>query len=308
MSTIRLRALVPAFVLAGVAVLAVGCRKKVDATTDAGDEAGAAASGAVDAAAAEATNEADITRFPDETKVDKVVAATEANLTNVRKAPVNGAIITTVPKNTNVTELAQKDKAFLVTFDDPKNASQKLMGWISKDAFTPTANRKPTVTNPCPAGQQLLLADQDFCGHVCKVAKDCPAGQGCVGKASVFGLDGKVGETVSTCSFRVDAGAPAVAAADAGGGGSGGGSGGGAGGLLSVLKFDAGGLGGGTGQTIAGLQQPPGANNTCALSFGLADDKLCHKTCSGNKDCPSGAACNDKHAVGAKQGLCFKTQ
>src|SRR5258708_2923040 len=108
MSTIRLRDFTNAAVVAALAVAITGCPRK---KTEAADAAAEASVGVVDAAPEVlASNEADITRLPDETKVENVIASTEANVTTVRKAPGTGAILTTLPKATNVTELAQKDK------------------------------------------------------------------------------------------------------------------------------------------------------------------------------------------------------
>jgi hypothetical protein len=291
--SITLRYVSNAAAVTAILVAVTGCpRKKVD-TADAGLDG---ATAAIDAAPAgpEATNEADVAHFPDETKLDRVAASTEAHATNVRKSPPNGAVITSLPKGTNVVQLAQHEKFFLISFDDPKDATKRLEGWVIQDAFnaTPTP-KKPSP--PCPAGQTLLLADQDFCGHICKTNKDCPAGQACSGQANIVSADGKIGEAVNTCSFfHLDAGIaapPDSGAADAGG---------------KAAVADAGGAG--AGQTVAGVQQPPGAGNSCPSGFAIMDDKLCHHTCAQPKDCPTGSHCTSKHSTSTpKVGACFTT-
>jgi hypothetical protein len=234
-------------------------------------------------AAPEASNDADVTRFPDETKLDHVARSTQAVVTTVRKAPPSGAVIATLAKGTAVQEIAQRDKFSIILFADPKDPTKKLMGWVFQEAFIggATTPQKPTVTNPCPAGQQLLIGEQDFCGKVCKVAADCPNGQACTGSAKLFGLDGKVGEPVNVCSFLAgirDAGPATPPVVDAG-----------------PSKPDAGTDAGVLGQTLAGVQQPPDAAGACPPSFVLvALDKLCHRTCNqpNGVECPARARCS----------------
>jgi hypothetical protein len=276
---------------AAVLATLTGCPRKKPSTEV---DAGVAETPVVDAAPAPlAANEADVTRFPDETKLDRVAATVLAGVTNVRKAPPSGAVITTIPKGTVVLEHAQKDKFFLVSFDDPKDPTKKLMGWVFQDAFsaTPSVPQKPPGVNPCPAGQQLLIAEQDFCGKVCKVAADCPNGQACTGSAKLFGLNGKVGEPVSVCSFLAgipDGGTAPPPVADAG----------------AKIVIDAGTAKPGAGaatdagvpsQTVAGVQEPPDASGKCPANFVLvASDKLCHRTCNAPNgvECPAKSRCN----------------
>ncbi len=265
-----------------VAAALAGCpHKKADVVDAAPPEVVVVDAGV---APPEASNELDVTRFPDETKLDHVARSTQAVVTTVRKAPPSGAVIATLAKGTAVQEIAQRDKFSIILFADPKDATKKLMGWVFQEAFIGggTTPQKPTVTNPCPSGQQLLIGEQDFCGKVCKVAADCPNGQACTGSAKLFGLDGKVGEPVSVCSFLAgirDAG-PAVV--DAG-----------------PAKADAGTDAGVPGQpvpvTVAGVQQPPDAAGACPPSFVLVPlDKLCHRTCNqpNGVECPAKARCS----------------
>ena len=297
MSIVTFRTFSNAAVVAALVIAATGCKKKVDVPDAAAD-----AAAEVDAApAAEASNEADVTRLPDETKLDHVAATTQIASSNVRKSPPSGAVITTLPKGTNVVEIAQHDKFFLVTFDDPKDATKKLEGWIVQDAFS-TVPPKKKPASLCPAGQTLLIADQDFCGHVCTSTKDCPTGQACSGQANTITLDGGLGQAVSTCTVvNLDAGVVAavdagvVAAVDAGTRPSIGG--------LRLGVLDAGAAV--PGQTIPGIQQPPGAGGACPASFALADDKLCRHTCIKNGDCGGTALCKSKHAADPHVGLCF---
>ncbi len=270
--------------LVALVATSAGCPRKKADLADAG--APGATLVMLDAAPMpEASNESEVTRFPDETRLDHVATTTQAAATNVRKAPPSGAVVATLAKGTSVQEIAQRDKFSLITFFDPKDPSKKLMGWVFQDAFNggPSAPHKPAMTNPCPPGQQLLLGEQDFCGKVCKVAGDCPNGQACTGTAKLFGLDGKVGDAVSVCSFLAgipDAGptTPDAGAAPAGG-----------------AKPDAGTDAGVAGQTVVGVQQPPDAAGKCPASYVLvAGDKLCHRTCNAPNgvECPAKARCS----------------
>ena len=297
MSIVTLRTVSNVAIATALMVAAAGCHKKVDAV-DAGTDAAPAE---VDAAPApEASNEADVTRFPDETKLDHVAAVTQVATSNVRKAPPSGAIITTIPKGTSVVQIAQHTTFFLVTFSDPKDATKKLEGWVVQDAFSTTPpKKKPTPL--CPAGQVLLIADQqDFCGHVCTSASDCPAGSTCSGQANVLAVDGGLGAAASTCVVSAaDAGVVAVvdagtvAVADAGAKGLG---------AIHFIGQDSG--AGVPGQTIAGVQQPP-VNGACTVGFAIADDKLCHHTCKTNGECSGSAHCTSKHTTNPAVGLCF---
>src|SRR4051794_30198816 len=99
-------------------------KKKGD---DAGvaDEAAAAAEVAEAApppvAVAAATNENDISRFPDEKKLDNT-AATIQRQTNVREIPGIGKVVATLTKGGTVTEIAQRQQFTLVVFDNPKDS------------------------------------------------------------------------------------------------------------------------------------------------------------------------------------------
>ncbi len=175
-----------------------------------------------EAPAPKASNENDIARFPDETKLDNVVATTE-RAQSAREVPTTGKVIATLNKGTRVTEIAQRDKYFLVVFDDPKNASTKLMGWIHQDAFTAA-----TVTDAgdagtsdagaalkCAAGETQLFGDAPFCGKTCAKDADCASGQVCKGTAHKY-TNGKQGDIVPVCTLQVTHDAGTTVPADAG--------------------------------------------------------------------------------------------
>ncbi|HVH41251.1 MAG TPA: hypothetical protein VM925_02880 [Labilithrix sp.] len=159
------------------------------------------------APAALATNEGDIARFPDETKVADV-AVTLQRTYNVREAPPAGVIIMGLGKGTAVTQIAQREKSFLILFDNPKAPGTKLMGWIHRDAFSAVVQDAGPLV--CPKGEIALFGDTPFCGKVCSTDPDCPPGQACKGPANKLLPSGKAGDGVTVCTLfhPHDAGAP----------------------------------------------------------------------------------------------------
>jgi hypothetical protein len=272
---------------ASLALLIVSCgllKKKGDE----GDAAAEASTAEVaDAAptpppAALANNEADIARFPDETKLDNV-AATFARSYNVREAPPAGTLIAGLNKGTAVTQIASRDKYFLILFDDPAAAGQKKMGWVHGDAF----NTNVITTIKCGPGDTALITGSEapFCGKVCAADSDCPGGQNCKGQANKF-TNGKAGAAVQVCTvFHAhDAGpGPSPVATD--------------GGLSVVVKKDAGLVttqdsGPAPGPTpVAGdIAAPP-----CAAGFTLvAKTNKCHRNCPGG---PTAGQCTNAKSV-----------
>lgn len=172
----------------------------------------------VPVAVALATNEGNVARFPDETKLADV-AATTLRAFNVREAPPAGALIQSLPKGTVTTQIASRAPYFLVLFDDTAAPGTKKMGWIHKDAYSAVIVDAGVLT--CPAGEVPLVADTPFCGKLCQADTECPAGQACKGSGSKLMPNGKPGDNVSVCIVfqqpkqknfgRADAGAKPIA-------------------------------------------------------------------------------------------------
>ncbi|OJY15280.1 MAG: hypothetical protein BGO98_22860 [Myxococcales bacterium 68-20] len=199
-------------------VSCTGLLKKLKGTEeDAGLEASVAPeieseladAGTAPAPVALATNEGDVARFPDETKVADV-SATLLRAYNVREAPPAGAVIVGLPKGTPVTQIAERGGSFLITFEDPKTPGTKMMGWVHRDAFSAVIQDAGPLV--CPKGEIALFGDTPFCGKLCSEDKNCPSGQACKGQASKLLPSGKAGDGVTVCSVfhPHDAGAPAV--------------------------------------------------------------------------------------------------
>jgi hypothetical protein len=168
------------------------------------------ATAAPPAAPALATNEGDVARFPDETKLADVVAATKRDF-NVREAPPAGVVIAPLAKGTNVTQIAKRGQFFLILWDNPAAPGTKLMGWVQEGAFTATPPKDAGALT-CGTGEIPLAGDTPFCGKVCQADAECPSGQACKGQANKLLANGKAGDGVTVCTvFRPhDAGAPSV--------------------------------------------------------------------------------------------------
>lgn len=254
-----------------------------DGATAAAEDAGAAPTPTP--AAGLAANEDDIARFPDETKLENV-AATAKRQYNVRDAPPAGAIVAGLSNGQAVTQIASRQKYFLITFDDAKQG-KKLMGWVHGDAFLAAPAENTVVEPKCATGEVALMGDTPFCGKICDKDADCPSGQACKGSAAKWNK-GKAGDSVTVCTvFHAhDAGA-APPAQDAGGG------------LKLVTTLDAGqapvvvDAGGGAKPIPTPTTDiVPAVDGKCAPGFVVVKkDGKCHKLCPKPADCRAAFFC-----------------
>jgi len=247
--------------LAALVPFVSGCPKKGGDAADAEAEAAVvevAEAAAPAAAVAAATNENDVSRFPDEKKLENV-AATIQRQTNVREIPGIGKVVATLAKGGTVTEIAQRSTFFLVVFDNPKD-SKRLMGWISQDAFTAQADAGLKVVT-CTAPDTAIVSDSvTLCAKVCAADADCPSGQACKGRANKF-VNGKTGDIVDVCTVFTPATPKAV---------------------LPVAAIEAGAP---VATAVAVVPTPPGnigdpVGGRCAPNFSLVKDGKCHKNCN----------------------------
>jgi hypothetical protein len=181
-----------------------GCGLLKKSATDAGDaEAADATAAEVDAAPPEppaplATNADDVSRFSDETPLDKVLATVQRT-TKVREIPGIGNVVATLATGASVTKIAQRSTSFLLLFENAAD-HKALMGWVGQEAFTaPATGATASVKAPkCEAPEVALIGDAPFCGRVCTSDAACASGQACKGAANTFAA-GKAGAAVRLC-------------------------------------------------------------------------------------------------------------
>ena len=203
-------------------LLLLGCPSKQAAGTDAAAEAAVAVAAPVDAGPM-ATNEADVTRYPDEAKLDRVTVTILAPRATLLKAAPKGAVVATLKKGDGVQELAEHNGYFLVLAPDPKDATKKVMGWVAKFAFDEPAVAKKAPVPKCTTEGWMVVSDKSSpivprCAQMCSDDTDCP-NHDC---GSSLVLNDKTGEpllvngdthVLSFCTAK-----PVVGAKDAGAG------------------------------------------------------------------------------------------
>jgi hypothetical protein len=214
----------------------------------------------------------EVGRFPDEVSMnDTVVKIADPNV-SARNAVPGGVLVATLKLATPVTQIAKHESFILCSFTDPKNPARLLEGWVAEQAFVPG----PTVPNKaaCPTGQTRLMFDeQDFCGHTCKVPTDCPSGQVCTGKASLY-ANGKVGADVATCTIPLTPTAAPSAITP----------------LIPLPVSTATTGPGAAPRFIPGVQMAALPGNVCLPGFVLIDKQVCHRDCT-RSPCPGGSRC-----------------
>lgn len=207
----NLRPIVVTFMLVAV----VGCSLLKKKEEDAGApeepktavvEAGPADAGGPTLAA---KNAADIVRFPSGEVAMSDLAAKTTAIVIAKTGCKSGNAVGTLPKGTDVAEVAAYDDCYLVTFLDPKAPADRVAGWITKDAFgTPTAivavvkdagvvdAGKPVLK--CVAPQiAVAMGGDPVCHKKCTTDADCSAVKGAcvVGAAATVG-----GKAVHVCN------------------------------------------------------------------------------------------------------------
>jgi hypothetical protein len=110
-------------------------KKAGPADAGAGDEAAAAALLVEAAAAPLAANESEITRYPDEKATPGATLTTVGSAELRTEVGAGGKLVVVLKKETEVSEVAEHAAHMLVVADDPKDASKKLIGWASEEAF-----------------------------------------------------------------------------------------------------------------------------------------------------------------------------
>ncbi len=172
----------------------------------------------------EAANANKIGRYKDETKIDnETTKLLQGGI--VRTFPTSGEYITFLNGGVEVTKVASRQDAFLVTFPNPKANTEKLAGWVDGTVFkaVPDAGPPKTISckldKDCKVGGQLCVLTGigrsiETCVTPCgKTPPVCAAAMECSGESVRPGT----GEFVPFCQpakpkpAAVDAGAKPVA-------------------------------------------------------------------------------------------------
>ncbi len=235
-----------------------------------------------------AANENDVSRFPDEKKLENVLGTLQ-RVTNVREIPGIGKVVATLAKGGSVTELAQRDKFFLVAFTNPKD-QRRLMGWVNQDSFTAPVDAG-TAFVKCAAPETALIGDTPFCGKVCTLDSDCANGQACKGAANRLLATGGKGDAVTVCTVvgaprvSVDASAPPPVVVPA----------------IPVVPATA-------AEPAASVGVLAPTNGKCPSDFTLVKDNLCHRNCVRIGGCPAASPlclnCTGPKVCAANRDIC----
>ncbi len=107
---------------------------------DAGEGGASEASVAVvEAAPPLASNEADVTRYPDEKLTTGSTLTTEGTAELRTEVGTGGKLVVVLKKGTEVDKIAEHASHYLVVAEDPKDAGRKLLGWAADSAFSAAA-------------------------------------------------------------------------------------------------------------------------------------------------------------------------
>ena len=175
----------PALLACAAVIGSLGCKKLLDAARD--DQADATAKESPSATAVPLTsaspaaakpvfaNAADITRYPDEKLLPDERGSVHTNML-ARVSVPSGTVVATVLTGKPVTKLASHQGFFLVSFEDPKDSTRTLIGWMAQGGVvapgaTPASGGAHAAGGACPADQER------FVGLGCKV--ECPSDDVC---------------------------------------------------------------------------------------------------------------------------------
>lgn len=156
----------------------LGCPKKSDAAADAAAEAAVAV--VVDAGP-EASNEAKLTHYKDETAIDHQPATVKTAKALALTAVPKGDTAFTLKSGDSVTQVSEHNGYFLVLFPDPADGSKKLAGWVPKFAFMDPPVQHKAKLPKCADGL-FLVSDKTNpisprCSKMCEDDSDCPSGK-----------------------------------------------------------------------------------------------------------------------------------
>jgi hypothetical protein len=210
-------------------VAVAGCNSKKpvpDAGLAATSDASARDAGR-DAAGPEAANELEVKRYEDESPVDHTPLTVKTPFANAYQSYPDGAMVTTLKQGYTVTELAERNGFYRVTFDAPYPPARRLMGWMARFVFedataaamledggVDASARRDTW---CKTELKQLLVSQDVahhdghCAYVCKDDIECKASLTNCEAAIVVDRSLRIDPSAQYTTVCTDAGAPPAA-------------------------------------------------------------------------------------------------
>jgi hypothetical protein len=166
--------------LALSALALVACDKLLHNNAAAGaDAATDAAVVAVVDAGPETANEAKVTRYPDERKLEHEPATVKPAKVIALAAVPKGDTVATLKSGDAVEQVAEHNGYYLSVFADPADGSKKLMGWTQKFAFTDPPQAKKVPIPKCAQGEDLVSDKAQplvpRCAKECGDDAECPS-------------------------------------------------------------------------------------------------------------------------------------
>ena len=152
-----------------------------------------AATAAAPPAPAPAAATPPLQRYQDEAPLG-YARATLVKSAIARTASQGGGDVTLLAGGTEVSQVAERGTALLVSFADPADPSKREMGWIPASAMHPELRR------PCAHGESIVATTLgSFCAQICRDARDCGADEACVPAGSATAQAGRITDALSYC-------------------------------------------------------------------------------------------------------------
>lgn len=111
-----------------------------------------------------------------------------------RTAPGSGGEVTLLVGGTEVVRIAEHGASILVMFPDPKDPSQRAVGWIPAPAL------QPRPRGPCRGSEVRFRSLMgSFCAAPCRDSISCGGDQTCVPAGLAVEHDGRISDQVMVC-------------------------------------------------------------------------------------------------------------
>src|SRR5262249_39420457 len=125
-----------------------------------------------------------IRRYEDEHVVDQAPLTVATPTVSTFTYYPSREIVATLKQGTIVTELAERNGYYRITFPDPNDPTRRLMGWAAHFAFEETPGFAPGTKYVVPKCTGLgtmahVVQDKARCAYTCKDDPECGADGTC---------------------------------------------------------------------------------------------------------------------------------